>query len=82
MGNANISEVNHIKFLGMHLDHHFTFGYYVDYISNKVNKSIGTLYKLKYCLPSEVFEFIYFSLVQPYICYGIEAWFASHNNVT
>ena len=82
IGNANITEVDSIKFLGMHLDRHLTFKYYVDYISTKISKSIGILYKLKYFLPPEVLKIIYFSLVQPYIYYGIEAWFASHKNVT
>lgn len=82
MGNANISEVDNIKFLGMYLDRHLTFKYHVDYISTKISKSIGILYKLKYFLPPEVLKIIYLSLVQPYIFYGIEAWVASHRNVT
>jgi hypothetical protein len=82
MGNADISEVDNIKFLGMHLDRHLLFKNHVDYISTKLSKSVGILYKLKYFLPPEILKIIYFSLVQPYIYYGIEAWFASHKNVT
>ena len=73
IGNANITEVDSIKFLGMHLDRHLTFKHHVDYISTKISKSIGILYKLKYFLPPEVRKIIH---------YGIEACFASHTNVT
>ena len=82
MGNENIGEVDNIKFLGMHLDKHLTFKYHVEYISNKMSKSIGILYKFKYFLHPEILKIIYLSLVQLYVYYGVVAWFATYKNVT
>ena len=58
------------------------FSTHVKYISNKISKSIGILFKLKHFLPVHILKLLYFTLVQPYISYGIEAWFATSTNVT
>lgn len=45
---------------------------------NKTNETIGILRNSKYFLPPEVLKIIYVPQVQPYIYFGIGAWFASH----
>jgi len=80
--NSRIGETEHIKFLGILLDKSLSFKNHVNYISSKISKSIGILYKLRHFLPIEILHKLYLALIQPYLIYGIEAWFATHPSTT
>ena len=54
----------------------------IDSISSKFSRSIGILYKLNKFLPESVLKTLYFTLVQPFIIYGIEAWYGTDRNKT
>lgn len=82
IGNSRIHETDFIKFLGVYFDNHITFKQHIDYISLKLSKSVGILYKLNSYLPVEVLKILYQTLVQPYMLYGIEAWYATYQNLT
>jgi len=82
INNDRIGEVNHIKFLGILFDKNLTFKNHVDYISAKVSRSIGVIYKLSFFLPTNILHKLYYSLIQPYLLYGIEAWFSTYRSIT
>ena len=82
IGNTKISETDNIKFLGIFLDSRLKFNIHVNYLSSKISKQVGLLYKLNNYLPKEILKILYNSFVCPYINYGIEVWFSSYLNNT
>ena len=74
IGGSQIEGICSTKFLGLNVDNNLNFHSHVDYISNKISKSVGILYKLNF-LPSSILIKLYQSLVQPYITYGLIAYF-------
>ena len=77
IGQGTINSIDHIKFLGVYIDQHLNFNQHVNYLTNKISKSIGILHKVKYILPRDVLRALYIALIQPYFIYGIEAWFGA-----
>ena len=75
IGSNEISRSEFIKFLGVHLDQHLKFDQHVAYLSQKISKSVGILYKLKFFIPNSAMITLYHALIQPYILYAIESWF-------
>jgi hypothetical protein len=82
LGDNVIQATDSIKFLGVIIDEKLSFQYHVNYISTKLSKSVGILYKLVSFLPPSILRKLYFTLDQPYLCYGIEAWFGTTKNQT
>ena len=62
------------KFLGVILDEKLRFSYHTNYVTNKVSKLTGLMYKLKTCFPSEILKNLYLTLILPYYNYCILAW--------
>ena len=43
-------------------------------IAQKISKSAGMLFKLSKYLPTEIIKTLYYSLINPFLLYGIEVW--------
>ena len=72
------------KFLGVLLDNKLKFNMHIDFISKKVSKSIGILYRLREYLPNFSLRSLYYSFVYPYFLYCNLAWggtFDSHLDI-
>lgn len=82
IGPGRIHETSCTKFLGVLFDRHLTFKEHISYISRKLSKSIGVIYKLNNFLPIAVLKSLYMTLVHPYLTYAIEAWHATNATVT
>lgn len=82
LGNFVIKFTDVTKFLGVHLDDKLSFSYHINHIIKKLSRSIGVLYKLNKYLPKNILRVLYYTLVQPFITYGIEAWFGTYSNLT
>ena len=81
IGGATIRSTNNIKFLGVFVDRHLKFNDHAKYISSKLGKSIGILFRLNKYLPKEILKILYYTLVQPYFNYAIEVWFSTFDYV-
>ena len=53
-------------------DKHLTFKHHVDVIAQKISKSVSILFKLSEYLPLEIIKTLYYSLINPFLIYGIE----------
>ena len=82
IGPYQISETDVTKFLGVFIDRTLNFKFHINYLRQKLAKSIGILYKLNKYLPNSILQKLYYTLVHPYFSYGIEAWHATYNNTT
>ena len=72
--NTEIMACHKQKFLGVTLDNKLNFKDHINNISSKVKSANGILWKLSQFCPSEVLTKIYYSLVYPYLIYGVEIW--------
>ena len=79
IGSATIEETNNIKFLGIIFDKHLPFKHHVDVIARKISKYVGILFKLSKYLPLEIIKTLYYSLINPFLLYGIEVWHGRYN---
>jgi len=82
IGDEEINRTDEIKFLGIIIDEHLTFRAHVNYICSKISKSVGILYKLSKFLPVRILTTLYYTLIHPYISYGIESYFATCGSIT
>lgn len=58
----------------MIIDDKFTWQEHINYINNKVSKSLGILYRVKYFLDESALLMLYNSLILPYLDYCCEVW--------
>ena len=65
-----VEKISWQKHLGMHLDEKLSFNTHIKDKIAKVNKGIGIICKLSFCLPRESLITIYKSFVRPHIDYG------------
>ena len=72
IGKGKIKSVNNIKFLGVHIDRHLTFNSHINYLSTKISRSVGLIYKLNNYLPYSVLLKIYHALIHPYFNYAMQ----------
>jgi len=71
---TTISEVEHIKFLGVTIDNRLNWKIHLTNTSKQVLKAVAILARLKRILPTRTLKTIYSSLILPYLNYGITAW--------
>ena len=74
LNNSQLKVVDEFKFLGIVLDPKLKFNKHIGHISNKLSKSIGIFYKVRYLVPENVMLILYYSLVYPYLLYSIAIW--------
>ena len=64
----------YIKFLGIKLDNKLNFSSHISHICSKLSKTTGILYRICKFVPLNVLIKLYYSLVYPYILYGVVIW--------
>ena len=79
--NHIIHQTELIRFLGVIFDFNLNFKEHLKYITNKISKWLGILFKLKCFLPTPILLRIYKSFIHPYILYGLEVWYGSYQYI-
>ena len=64
-----IKYASSLKFLGLIIDDKLKFNLHIDYISKKISKNAGMLYKLKHYVPLKTLTCLYRSFVECYLNY-------------
>ena len=84
LGNNTLTECDSSKFLGVMVDDKLKFKNHIDYISKKISKSIGILYKLSQLkMPFKVLKQLYYNLIYSYLNYNVCCYastYGSHFN--
>ena len=70
----NITQESYVKYLGVYLDEYFNWEHQIKHINNKVNKNIGIINKLRYYVDLKMLKQLYYTLIYPYLNYGIMSW--------
>ena len=76
-----LDEVSSIKFLGIWVDNKLSWKYHINNICKTISRNMCVVNKLKHYLPSSVLLILYFSLILPYLNYGILAWGNTHQTL-
>ena len=74
INNYNIKQVSEMKYLGVILDNKLNWHNHLQYLSTKIAKGSGIIYKLRNKVPQSVLLLLYHSLVGTYLRYGISSW--------
>src|SRR5688572_22428869 len=75
MDGNHINGVNHIKFLGLHVDEKLNIKHQVSCLLSKLNSIRGMLYSRRDFLPNSCRRNLFFVLVYPRFQYGIEVYY-------
>ena len=70
----NIEEKNYIKYLGIYIDSNLNWAPHIQHIKSKISKNLGILFRLCHFLNLNTLKQIYYSLIYPYLHYGIMSW--------
>ncbi len=80
LGQDTIEHKNVVKFLGMNIDSKLKWHEHINSVRNKLNSSMYALNKVKHILNPKHLMTLYYSLIYPYIDYGISLWGSSHSS--
>ena len=72
--NLPLNPKDHVKFLGITIDKHLSWGHHVNNVSSSIAKGIGILYRLKHFLPERSLLMLYNALILPYLNYCNITW--------
>ena len=70
----NIEEKNYTKYQGIYIDKNLNWATHIQHINNKISKNLGILFRLHHFLTLNTLKQIYYSLIYPYLHYGIMSW--------
>ena len=79
--NTVVRRVSQLKFLGIMVDDSLKFKDHILSVISKISKSTGIIRKLSRVLPHYILRKLYFTLVYPFLTYGIETWGSSSRTV-
>jgi len=74
INNIAIERVSINKFLGFMLSDNLSWLDHILYISTKISKISGMLFKIRFKLTVDIMKKIYYSLIYPYLTYGVILW--------
>ena len=80
INNNSIDRVHEFKFLGFLNDENLNWSKHTTYISSKIAKNIGMLYKLRKTLNTNTLRNLYFALIHPYLNNGLSVWGSATTN--
>jgi len=74
LNNTLMEKTDSIKYLGVLIDHHLTWGNHINMVCKKISKNIGIISKVRHYVDLETLKLIYYSLIYPYLQYGAITW--------
>lgn len=74
IGGEFVERKDHIKFLGMIIDSKLDWQKHIQYAKGKITSSIYAMKRMKNIMPRKVLLTLYYSMIYPYLDYGISLW--------
>ena len=71
---VNIQEVSTVKYLGVTFESNLTWKNHVNELCLKLSKTVGIFSKLRYYVNVDILIMLYYSLIYPFLTYGIQVW--------
>lgn len=69
-----------VKYLGVFLDEHLSWKSHTTQVSKKISRGIGILSKIRYFVHENILIQLYYSLVYPFLIYGLLTWGNTYEN--
>ena len=76
---VNIQEVYTVKYLGVTFDSNLTWKNHVNELCLKLSKTVGIFSKLRYYVNVDILIMLYYSIIYPFLTYGIQVWGLTKN---
>ena len=70
----SLEHKNCVKYLGILIDSNLVWKNHISHVALKINKTIGTISKIRHFVPRSTSINIYKSLILPHLSYGIVVW--------
>ena len=67
-----------LKFLGVHIDENLSWKTHINFLCQKISKSIGVIYRSRFYLSTKTKISLYYSLVYPYLSYCNIVWSSTY----
>ena len=82
MADLNIIQTNCSKFLGIHIhvDDKLKCNMHIDKVKSHISSSLFAINKIKHFAPKRIMKTLYYSMVYPYLIYGITLWGATYKS--
>ena len=74
LNGQRLKESEHERFLGVILDSKLNWKHHIMYLSTKISRNAGILYKLKGIVPDKVMKMLYNSFIQSHLYYCATVW--------
>ena len=71
---GNIEQTEYIKYLGTYIDEDITWEQRITHVKTKTAKNTGIITKLRYHLDLIMLKQLYYTLIYPFINYGLISW--------
>jgi hypothetical protein len=78
---SNIEEKLCIKYLGAYIDNKLNWKYQIKHVQSKIAKNLGILKKLRYYTDLKILKQLYYTLIYPYLNYGLMSWGNTYTTV-
>lgn len=69
-----IKRESSVKYLGIIIDSHLNWKQHIHELSKKISRGVGIISKVRYFLPINVLIQLYYSLIYPFLIYGLLVW--------
>ena len=74
IGGQRIEVSNKVKYLGIILQEHLEWNIHINNLSNKLNRAIGLLSKIRHYVPKFLLRTIYYALFNSHLIYACQVW--------
>ena len=72
--NEQLERVSHTKFLGLYIDEYLQWNHHISHCAKKISSGLYAINSAKHTLSNENLKILYYSLIHPYLLYGITLW--------
>ena len=75
-----VKRVESVKFLGIYYDQQMKFKRHISYLTTKLSRTAGMLYRLSQFLPAHILKKVYFTRVNSFLSYNTPIWACNYIN--
>lgn len=77
--NIPLKQESTTKYLGILIDENLNWKSHISYIESKIKRGVGVISKLRHTVTRSILINLYYSLIYPYLIYGLVSWGNTYN---
>ena len=74
IGDTDVNMSQSVKYLGVHVDSKLSWKAHIAHVANKINQTLGALYRVRHSLNLKAMKTVYYSLIHSHLIYCQEVW--------